>query len=141
MTDRIVEGGCRCGAVRYRAEGEPMFVLHCHCEDCRRSAGGPVQTWTSYHKDQVAFPKAAPKRYQSSQGVMRGFCPACGTPLTYEAERIPDEIHILVGTFDDHRALAPERHVWWDEKVAWLEVADDLPKYARFSRGGAKPIA
>lgn len=141
MTDRIIEGGCRCGAVRYRAEGEPMFVLHCHCADCRRSAGGPVQTWTSYRKDQVTFLKATPKRYESSKGVMRGFCPACGTPLTYEAERIPDEIHILVGTFDDHDGIAPERHVWWEEKVAWLEVADDLPKYARFSRGGAKPIA
>ena len=45
-----------------------------------------------------------------------------------------------VGTLDSHIALAPERHVWWEEKVPWLDFDDDLPRYARFSRGNAKPI-
>ena len=141
MSEQVIEGGCRCGAVRYRLRGLPLFTLHCHCADCRRSAGGPVQTWISYPKDQVSYAAGEPNRYQSSPGVWRGFCAACGTPPVYEATRIPDEVHILVGTLDSHIALAPERHVWWEEKVPWLDFDDDLPRYARFSRGDAKPIA
>ena len=103
MSEAAVEGGCRCGAVRYRLRGPALFTLQCHCADCRRSAGGPVQTWISYLKDQVSYAAGRPKRHQSSTGVWRGFCAACGTPLVYEAARIPDEVHVLAGTLDSPR--------------------------------------
>jgi hypothetical protein len=33
MSD-MLEGGCACGAVRYRLNSAPMFVNCCHCRDC-----------------------------------------------------------------------------------------------------------
>src|SRR5712675_1975662 len=38
MSDSL-EGGCACGAVRYRLTSAPMFVHCCHCRDCQRQTG------------------------------------------------------------------------------------------------------
>ena len=34
-----VEGGCQCGAVRYRITAAPLGLYSCHCKDCQRSSG------------------------------------------------------------------------------------------------------
>ena len=34
-----VEGGCQCGAVRYRLKASPLTVYNCHCKDCQRFSG------------------------------------------------------------------------------------------------------
>ena len=41
----VTEGGCHCGALRYRLEGTLTDVAHCHCTICRRVSGGLVVTW------------------------------------------------------------------------------------------------
>ncbi len=74
--------------------------------------------------------------YGSSSGVGRGFCPNCGTPLTYEADRYPGEIHIYVGVFDDPGMYSPKVHVFFGERIPWLELSDDLPRYAGLSNDG-----
>ena len=33
------EGGCSCGAVRYRLTSEPLFTHCCHCLNCQRQTG------------------------------------------------------------------------------------------------------
>jgi hypothetical protein len=71
--------------------------------------------------------------YTSSPGTRRGFCSKCGTPLTYEADRYPDEIHFYVGVFDDPGVYSPQVHVHFQERIPWLELSDDLPRYATTS--------
>jgi hypothetical protein len=113
--------------VRYRAEGKPLWVAHCHCADCRRSSGGVMTTWVGYWEEAVAFVHGEPTSYASSPGVERLFCGRCGTPLTYAAEKYPRELHLMVGTFDDPDDLVPEVHVWTAEKVSWLAADAHLP--------------
>ena len=71
----------------------------------------------------------------SSPGVTRCFCSDCGTALTYESERWPGEVHVLVATFDHPEDFAPKAHVYVSEKLAWLELDDDLPQHPTFSDG------
>ena len=130
-----IEGGCRCGAVRYRAGGAPLWVSHCHCEDCRRSSGAPVSTFLGVRADAFAFVAGAPASHESSPRVVRRFCGACGTPLTYEAAVYPGEVHVMAGTLDRPEALAPERHVFERERLPWLAMADDLPRHDTLPRG------
>ena len=99
-----IEGGCRCGAVRFRAEGGSLWVSHCHCEECRRSSGAPVSTFVGVRDTGFAFVAGTPGAYESSPDVVRKFCGACGTPLTYEAAVYPGEVHIMAGTLDERRS-------------------------------------
>jgi hypothetical protein len=132
MTNDAGNGGCLCGAVRFQAEGPPKWVAHCHCRSCRRATGAALATYAGFAREKVTFVKGTPKSHASSPGVMRRFCGACGTPLSYEGQRWPDEIHLFVVTFDDPAGFAPQAHVNTAEQVPWLKIHDELPRYAAF---------
>ena len=121
-------GDCLCGKVRYQAEGAPIWVAHCHCKSCRKASGAPMVTWAGYRPDTVTWTEGAAKPFASSPDVLRRFCPDCGTPLSYESTRWPDELHILVATLDEPESVTPTAHVYWSEHLAWLEIGDTLKK-------------
>ncbi len=130
MADATLEGGCLCGAVRYRIDAAPLWTGYCHCTSCRRSTGAPVTMFVGARADSVTFTKGERTAFASSPGVARGFCAACGTPLTYESDRFPGETHFYISTLDDPQSLKPAFHVFYEERLHWLEIADDLPRHA-----------
>ncbi len=126
------EGGCLCGAVRFEVTGAPRAVFHCHCFSCRRQTGSAIASFAAFPvAGHFRWTKAQPTSFNSCPGVTRRFCPICGTPLSYEAERYPDEIHLHIGLFDQTEDLVPEAHWHVDEKLSWFDTADDLPRHAR----------
>jgi len=68
--------------------------------------------------------------YESSPGTRRHFCGDCGTPLLFDADRYPDEIHLYVASLDDPDAVPPQFHVHTGEQLSWFEVHDQLPRFA-----------
>ena len=134
MSERSASGRCLCGAVRFTAEGNPKWVAHCHCESCRRNTGSAVATFVGYRRDRVHYTRGERAIYESSPGVRRGFCAACGTPLSYEADRFGDEIHLYLCTLDNPNDFPAQAHVHFREHLPWFEVHDALPRYARTGR-------
>lgn len=130
---RVAEGGCRCGAVGVRAVGEPSIVVYCYCADCRRSSGAPASLFAGYRADGVEMDRGAVEVYASSPGVVRSFCPTCGTPLSYEDARLEGEVYVHVGVFDDLELFEPEAHSWVSQKPGWIVIRDDLPRYEESS--------
>jgi hypothetical protein len=114
----VARGGCRCGAVEVRATGSPTVVVYCHCRDCRRSSGAPVSLFAGYRAERVELPGGRPKGYESSPGVYRSFCGTCGTPISFEDERLPGET---------------EEHEWWSRRLRWFDVRDGLPRHEESS--------
>jgi hypothetical protein len=135
MNAEVREGGCLCGAVRYRAEGRPVSVNHCHCRMCQRASGAPVVTWATFPVAQFKWTKGAPTIRRSSEIAVRGFCGACGTALLWQSDAQPDLIDITAGSLDRPETIAPQEHLWTESAVPWLTIEDDLPRYRR-SRGG-----
>jgi hypothetical protein len=136
------QGHCHCGGIRFTAIGEPLFVVLCHCESCRRSSGGAVAAWCGFRSEDVALAGIAPTYYASSPGVRRGFCPRCGTSLTFESTRWPDDIHLMVGNFENPADFRPQCHVFAGERLPWLHIADGLPQYRTVpSAGDLMPAA
>lgn len=118
------DGGCLCGAVRFRVSGPAKWTAYCHCESCRRHTGAPVSAYAGFERDQVAFTAGELARFASSAGVERGFCARCGSTLTYEGDRWPSEIHFHVGAFDRPQDFAPTGHACAEEHLAWLSISD-----------------
>ena len=132
-----LEGGCLCGRVRYRIDAAPLWTGYCHCATCRRSTGAPVTMFVGAATESVTFTRGERTMFASSPGVERGFCATCGTPLTYESDRFPGETHFYISTLDDPQSLPPAFHVFYEERIRWLEIADDLPRHDATSTGGA----
>lgn len=127
-------GGCLCGAVRYAARGAGFHATLCHCASCRRATGAPVVAWVSFAADGFRFTSGTPGRYRSSAEVERTFCTACGTPLTYRHDTLPDEVDVTTASLDDPSAFAPADQTWTSERLPWLSVATDLLAFARTRR-------
>ena len=113
------QGGCQCGAVRFETTGEPIFVGNCHCQSCRKAIGAAFATWVGFNDPQVRWLKEEPAFHASSPGVKRGFCPKCGTPLSYSGEKWAGETHFLIGVFDDPNDFLPRKDVFTEEALPW----------------------
>jgi hypothetical protein len=123
------EGGCLCGAVRYRVTGEPQSTTWCHCRMCQRASGAPAVAWGTFPPEAFVFTLGAPAVFRSSPRGERSFCPACGTPLTFRPAAGRRDIDITLASLDDPAALAPDHHIWRMSRIAWFDTADTLPRY------------
>jgi hypothetical protein len=129
MPDPLYQGGCLCGAVRYEARGVARYLCFCHCVSCRRAAGAAVVPWATFARAQLRVTRGALTEYRSSAAVLRGFCAACGTSLTFSNETRPQDIDLTLASLDEPQELAPAMHVWVQDKLPWLCIADGLPQY------------
>lgn len=129
------KGRCLCGAVSYEYSGAENWRGYCHCESCRRNASAPVVAWLGVPNAAFRFTGEAPKMYRSSPGARRYFCSTCGTPIAFEHDKYPDEIHLYACSLDDPSAYKPAFHVHCAERVPWMEIADTLPRFQHSSRG------
>jgi len=136
-TPSTLEGGCFCGAVRYRAAGTPFNSTVCHCTACRRSAGAAAVAWFSVHPRDFALTRGSLREHSSSLHGRRGFCADCGSSVTFRNESLPNEIDIATATLDDPARVPPRDHVWTASRLPWVGLLPGLPHYPRGRRGGA----
>jgi hypothetical protein len=133
-----IQGGCFCGAVRYRAISAPIASSICHCQSCRRVSGAPLVPWVTFAREDFKITGGETTSLQSSQDVERTFCSKCGTPLSYRSTAFPDEIDVTTCSLDDPNAHPPTHHSWTSHDLRWLKAADGLPRYARSKQHGER---
>src|SRR6201988_3022875 len=100
MANRVTEGGCLCGAIRYVAHGAPTVSMICHCNSCCRAAGSPAVAWLTFPASQFSLVRGSPSEYHSTAPVTRTFCSRCGTSLTYVHAERPSEIDVTTSSLD-----------------------------------------
>lgn len=130
MTEPVT-GGCFCGSVRFTVDGPESFACFCYCESCQRAAGAPVVAWATYARRSFAITEGTMCWRESSPGVTRGHCDRCGSSITYENSKRPDEIDISVNLLDDPASVAPQAHIWTEDRQPWFRIGDDLPVYEK----------
>jgi hypothetical protein len=128
----MLEGGCHCGAVRYRIEGGTTRSGLCHCSDCRRHSGAPVVGWAVFEAGQLDVAGEV-ATYASSEHGRRQFCPRCGTGLFYRNDVIfADMIDVQLATLDNPEALPPTKQIQVAERIGWMKDAHALPAFERW---------
>ena len=124
-------GHCLCGETRFEFAGAPSWSCYCHCDDCRRNCAAPVVAWLGVSTVKFCWTGTTPKTFESSPGVIRHFCPTCGTPMAFEAAHYPGGMHLYAATLEEPSQFQPEFHVWEGEQLPWLGLEDELTKYPK----------
>lgn len=122
-------GGCQCGAVRYALYVPPQKAHACHCRMCQRAVGGLFAAFAGAPVADFAWTRGAPAIFRSSNVAERGFCAACGTPLSYrglqpEAKRI----YVTIGSLDDPEAAPILENIGIESRISWVRFCETVPE-------------
>ncbi|MGH0035715.1 MAG: GFA family protein [Myxococcota bacterium] len=122
------EGGCQCGALRYRIRGEPRGLAVCHCTECQRQSGSAFGMSLAVGPSDFEILSGRLRTFEvvcdSGRPKTCAFCPECGVRIHHQG---PDgELSIKAGTLDDRSGLRPDAHYWTRRKQAWVEITDGV---------------
>jgi hypothetical protein len=135
-----LEGGCACGAIRYKLTNAPMIVHACHCRDCQRLSGSAfaVNLWIerqfvdAHGAEPVAF-AVPPGSSGKPHDVFR--CAQCGTALWHKYHAAPgDTVLLCAGSLDDPSPITPDVHIFTRSKAPWLQLPADARVFPAYYR-------
>lgn len=137
MQDGTVrEGGCGCGAVRYRVTGEPIYVNNCHCRNCQRQTGSTSVVNAFFEATRIELLAGELVDF----GVVAGSggshvirrCARCGAALWSIYPRLGElGLGLRVGTLDDPAVWTPDALIFTENAMPWVAFPEAIPRYAQ----------
>jgi len=110
------EGGCLCGASRYRLTARPKAINACHCTDCRKATGAGAALFLHLETEAIIAEGAEPARYRKTADSGRIIeivrCATCGSRLWHAPLAMPQLTFVTAGTLDDVSWVVPTSHIW-----------------------------
>ena len=134
MSGAQQQGGCLCGAVRFKTLAEPKRVMACHCTTCKLRTGAAYGIGCYFEDADVEFNEGEMGTYEfhsdtSGRWIRNEFCPSCGTTVSWTLEMRPGLRAIAGGSFDDPTWYRIEAHIWARSARDDMCYPDDLPAY------------
>lgn len=131
----VLEGGCSCGAVRYRLTSDPLFVHCCHCLNCQRHTGTAFVVNILIETERVEAVSGdlaaidMPLNGGSPNKIFR--CSKCLVAVWSEYGR-PQLRFVRAGTLDDPAMISPDVHIYTRSKLPWIALPASVPQFAEF---------
>jgi hypothetical protein len=131
------EGGCDCGAVRYRVESTPLFVHCCHCRWCQRETGASFALNAMIEADRVTQLGVAPDLVdtptESGSGQRIARCPTCKVAVwSHYPGAGPLIKFVRVGTLDNPDLLPPDIHIFTASRQPWVVLPEGAPAVSAY---------
>lgn len=137
------EGGCLCGAVRFKVEGEPVLVGDCYCTQCRKASGTSHCTHAMFREDGLDL-RGALTFYEheadSGATISKGFCGSCGSPILSYNLHMQGIAAMRVSVFDDPDVLEPQMTVYAASAPKWARIDRTKPVFERMPEGGPQSV-
>lgn len=134
MSESIHEGGCGCGALRYRVQGDAIFVNNCHCTQCQHQTGSTSVVNAFYEAERIEVLSGALSENEVKAGsggphiICR--CAQCGTAVFSYYPRLGRlGAGVRVGTLDDPSWVTPDAVIFVAEKMPWVTLPEGLPAF------------
>jgi hypothetical protein len=130
-------GGCLCGAVRYRYQGEPMSIGLCQCRRCQRQSGSSFLIGVVFPKNAVTIEgRLATFEFEADgKRLRRHFCPVCGSAVSITLDRFPEIRSMMGGTLDDKNKVKPTFSIWCSEAQPWLKLQEEITRFPDYPEG------
>jgi len=133
MNDHI-EGGCLCGKVEYSIENEFMFVLFCHCEQCRRISGSAHASNLFSATDSLCWKSGGEfitNFHHPSRDFTKAFCSECGSGLPYV---LKDGSMVIVpaGSLNSEPHFGKTANVFLSERANWSPSVNETEEFDHF---------
>jgi len=128
------EGGCLCGAVRFRTDAAPMRARTCWCRLCQALGAGSATVNVCFPTEGFVVEGETAdyvSTADSGSTMHRRFCPKCGTALFSEAEQRPHLIFVRAGALDDREVAAPTETIWTSSAPSWACFDPTIPQVER----------
>ena len=122
------EGGCLCGAVRFRVRRLDSRVLACHCRQCRQMSGHVFAATAANWNDLEIMATGELRWFASGPNSRRGFCGTCGSSLFFDHGPL-EPIGIAAGAFDRDPPFRLAAHIWVEEAGGYYQLSDGLPQF------------
>lgn len=133
LPDFPVEGGCQCGAVRYRLDAAPLGIYACHCKDCQRFSGTTHTLSMVVRTEDIALISGAlagfDKAADSGRTVRMLGCAQCGTKVWNQPLSSPAFLIVKPGTLDDMGWAQPVGNIWTASRAPWVEIDPEVPNF------------
>ena len=133
-SDRVLAGGCRCGAVRYEVSDAFVYAANCHCSGCRAATGSAFKAFAGIEQEKLTITQGLEAIAVFGEDDLNDTrCGACGCFL-FSVVRDGAFVHVAMGSLVDAPAIHPTHHIFVGSKAAWFEITDDLPQFDEHAR-------
>ncbi len=132
-SDRVLEGRCECGTVRYQVVDAFLYAANCHCSQCRAATGSAFKAFAGIERDKFEVTDGRDSLLvfgERDQNDTR--CGACGS-LLFSVVRDGAYVHVAMGSLVDAPSIRPTKHIFVGSKAPWFEITDDLPQYEEYA--------
>lgn len=133
---KSITGGCLCGALRYEAEGTPLYMGHCYCADCQKASGSAFIPFMGFSADALRITGTSqPFEAPAANGgvATRNSCPVCNSLVFGGVVGESDSFTIYAGSLDDKSHFHPTIAIFNRNRPQWallppgVAVFDGMP--------------
>ena len=130
---RRLDGGCWCGAVRYRVADAFLYAANCHCSRCRAATGSAFKAFAGIERDKLELTAGRDALLVVGDDDLNDTrCASCGSML-FSVVRGGAYVHVALGSLADAPSIRPSEHIFVGSKAPWFEITDDLPQFERYA--------
>ncbi|MEQ9447754.1 MAG: GFA family protein [Rhodospirillaceae bacterium] len=114
-----LDGGCRCGRVRFQVTAAPLLTMACHCTGCQRMTASAYSLSALFTDDGFAVTQGEPVIGGLRAEDQHYFCDFCMSWMFTRPGGMDGYVNVRASLFDEAGWAAPFIETWTREKLPW----------------------